>query len=153
MLFSQWTGSACAGEDRSSLFSDSGNRLPLFNPFAAAMATLGPAERYESEFMGASEFLNRRLNEEFQRAFEAAIPSSALYIYISPEISRIGTPSDRTTSEGVRSALSHGTSSLSVQGSGSGIPRKVVSTRKTSGLKRVVGRPPVPSFSCAFNPF
>ena len=42
---------------------------------------------------------------------------------------------------------------LSVQGSGSGIPRKVVSTRKTSGLKRVVGRPPVPSFSCASNPF
>ena len=34
----------------------SGNRLPLFNPFAAAMATLGPAERYESEFMGASDF-------------------------------------------------------------------------------------------------
>ena len=38
--------SACAGEERPSLFSDSGNRLPLFNPFAAAMATLGPAERY-----------------------------------------------------------------------------------------------------------
>ena len=36
---------------------------------------------------------------------------------------------------------------LSVQGSGSGIPRKVVSTRKTSGRKRVVGRPPRPSFS------
>ena len=48
--------SACAGIERPSLFSDSGNRLPLFNPFAAAMATLGPAERYESEFMGASEF-------------------------------------------------------------------------------------------------
>ena len=30
-------------------------------------------ERYEAEFMGASEFLNRRLNEEFQRAFEAGI--------------------------------------------------------------------------------
>ena len=55
------------------MFSDSGNRLPLFNPFAAAFATLGPAERYEAEFMGASEFLNRRLNEEFQRAFEAGI--------------------------------------------------------------------------------
>ena len=27
---------------------------------------LGPAERYEAEFMGAIEFLNRRLNEEFQ---------------------------------------------------------------------------------------
>ena len=50
---------ACAGIERPSLFSDSGNRLPLLNPFAAAMATLGPAERYESEFMGASEFLNR----------------------------------------------------------------------------------------------
>ena len=48
-----------------SIISDSGNRLPLFNPFAAAFATLGPAERYEAEFMGASEFLNRRLNEEF----------------------------------------------------------------------------------------
>ena len=63
--------SACAGEERPSLFSDSGNRLPLFNPFAAAMATLGPAERYESQYMGANEFLNRRLNEEFQRAFDA----------------------------------------------------------------------------------
>ena len=102
--------SACAGIERPSLFSDSGNRLPLFNPFAAAMATLGPAERYESEFMGASEFLNRRLNEEFQRAFEAGIPSSALYP--SPEMYHIGTPSDRTTSEGFRSALSHGTSSV-----------------------------------------
>ena len=40
--------SACAGEERPSLFSDSGNRLPIFNPFAAAMATLGPAERYKS---------------------------------------------------------------------------------------------------------
>ena len=58
--------SACAGEERPSLFSDSGNRLPLFNPFAAAMATLGPAERYESQYMGANEFLNRRLNEEFR---------------------------------------------------------------------------------------
>ena len=102
--------SACAGIERPSLFSDSGNRLPLFNPFATAMATLGPAERYESEFMGASEFLNRRLNEEFQRAFEAGIPSSALYP--SPEMYHIGTPSDRTTSEGFRSALSHGTSSV-----------------------------------------
>ena len=102
--------SACAGEERPSLFSDSGHRLPLFNPFAAAFATLGPAERYEAEFMGASEFLNRRLNEEFQRAFEAGIPSSA--IYPSPEIYHIGTPSDRTTSEGFRSALSHGTSSV-----------------------------------------
>ena len=102
--------STCAGEERPSLFSDSGNRLPLFNPFAAAFATLGPAERYEAEFMGASEFLNRRLNEEFQRAFEAGIPSSA--IYPSPEIYHIGTPSDRTTSEGFRSALSHGTSSV-----------------------------------------
>ena len=102
--------SACAGEERPSLFSDSGNRLPIFNPFAAAMATLGPAERYESQYMGANEFLNRRLNEEFQRAFDAGIPSSA--IYPSPEIYHIGTPSDRTTSEGFRSALSHGTSSV-----------------------------------------
>ena len=102
--------SACAGEERPSLFSDSGNHLPIFNPFAAAMATLGPAERYESQYMGANEFLNRRLNEEFQRAFDAGIPSSA--IYPSPEIYHIGTPSDRTTSEGFRSALSHGTSSV-----------------------------------------
>ena len=102
--------SACAGEERPSLFSDSGNRLPPFNPFATAFASLGPAERYEAEFMGASEFLNRRLNEEFQRAFESGIPSSA--IYPSPEIYHIGTPSDRTTSEGFRSALSHGTSSV-----------------------------------------
>ena len=102
--------SACAGEERPSLFSDSGNRLPHFNPFATAFASLGTAERYEAEFMGASEFLNRRLNEEFQRAFEAGIPSSA--IYPSPEIYHIGTPSDRTTSEGFRSALSHGTSSV-----------------------------------------
>ena len=65
---------------------------------------------YEAEFKGASEFLNRRLNEEFQRAFEAGIPSSA--IYPSPEIYHIGTPSDRTTSKGFRSALSHGTSSV-----------------------------------------
>ena len=86
--------SACAGE--------SGNRLPPFNPFAAAMATLGPVERYESESMGASECLESRLNKEFQRAFEAGIPSSALYP--SPEIYHIGTPKDRTTSEGFRSA-------------------------------------------------
>ena len=86
--------SACAGEERPSLFSDSGNRLPLFNPFAAAMASLGPVEMYESQYMGASEFLNRRLNEEFHRAFEAGIPSSA--VYPSPEIYHIGTPSDRT---------------------------------------------------------
>ena len=102
--------SACAGEERPSLFSDSGNRLPLFNPFAAAMASLGPVERYESQYMGASEFLNRRLNEEFQRAFEAGIPSSE--VYPSPEIYHIGTPSDRPTSEGFRSAVSHGTSSV-----------------------------------------
>ena len=52
--------SACAGEERPSLFSDSGNRLPVFNPFAAALSSLGPVERYEAEYMGASEFLNRR---------------------------------------------------------------------------------------------
>ena len=37
--------SACAGEERPSLFSDSGNRLPL----SAAMASLGPVERCESQ--------------------------------------------------------------------------------------------------------
>ena len=56
--------SACAGEERSSLFSDSGNRFPSFNPCAAALSSLGPAERYEAEYMGACEFLNRRVNEE-----------------------------------------------------------------------------------------
>ena len=65
--------------------------------------------------MGASEFLNRRLNEKFQRAFEAGTPSSA--IYPSSEICHIGTPSDRPTSEGFRSAVSHGTS-----GAGSEVP-------------------------------
>ena len=64
---------------RPSLFSVSGNRLPLFK-------------------------------EKFQRAFDAGIPSSE--VYPSPEIYHIGTPSERTTSEGFRSALSHGTSSV-----------------------------------------
>ena len=48
--------SACAGEERPSLFSDSGNRFSSFNPFAAALSSLSPAERYEAEYMGASEF-------------------------------------------------------------------------------------------------
>ena len=39
--------------------------------------------------MGASEFLNRRVNEELQRAFEAGVPSSE--VYPSPEIYHIGT--------------------------------------------------------------
>ena len=102
--------SACAGEERPSLFSDSGNRFPSFNPFAAAMSSLGPVERYEAQYMGASEFLNRRVNEELQRAFEAGIPSSE--VYPSPEIYHIGTPSERPTSEGFRSAVSQGTSSV-----------------------------------------
>ena len=74
------------------------------------MASLGPVERYESQYMGASEFLNRRVNEELQRAFEAGIPSSE--VYPSPEIYHIGTPSERPTSEGFRSAVSQGTSSV-----------------------------------------
>ena len=62
--------SACAGEERPNLFSDSGNRLPLFNPFAASYVITGvPLERYEAQYMGASECLNRRVNEELQRAF------------------------------------------------------------------------------------
>ena len=48
--------SACAGEERPSLFSDSGNSLSHFNPFAAAFAFLGPAERFEAEFMGLLNF-------------------------------------------------------------------------------------------------
>ena len=102
--------SACAGRERPSLFSDSGNRLPISNPFAAAMASMGPVQRYESLYMGADEFLNQRVNEELQRAFEAGIPSSE--VYPSAEIYHIGTPSERPTSEGFRSALSHGTSSV-----------------------------------------
>ena len=71
--------SACAGIERPSLFSDSGNRLPISNPFVAAMASMGPVQRYESLYMGADEFLNQRVNEELQRAFEAGIPSSEVY--------------------------------------------------------------------------
>ena len=96
-------GASSGGQEPPSLFSDSGNRLPLF---AAAMSSLGPAERYEAQYMGASEFLNRRVNEELQRAFEAGIPSSE--VYPSPEIYHIGRP----TSEGFRSAVSQGTSSV-----------------------------------------
>ena len=33
--------SACAGEERPSLFSDAGNLLPLFNHFATALSSLG----------------------------------------------------------------------------------------------------------------
>ena len=95
---------ACAGEERPSLFSDSGNRFPSFNPFATALSSLGPAERYEAEFMGASEFLNRRVNEELQRAFEAGVPSS--HVCPSPDVYHIGTPSERTASEGFRSVVS-----------------------------------------------
>ena len=102
--------SACAGIERPSLFSDSGNRLPISNPFAAAMASMGPVQRYESLYMGADEFLNQRVNEELQRAFEAGIPASE--VYPSAEVYHIGTPSERPTSEGFRSALSHGTSSV-----------------------------------------
>ena len=53
--------SACAGEERPTLFSDIGNRLPLFNPFAAAMASLGPAERYESQYTRPSEFFESKV--------------------------------------------------------------------------------------------
>ena len=102
--------SACAGIERPSLFSGSGSSLPIANPFAAAMASLGPVERHESLYMGADEFLNRRVNEELQRAFEAGIPSSK--VYPSAEIYHIGTPCERLTSEGFRSAVSHGTSSV-----------------------------------------
>ena len=100
--------SACAGEERPSLFSDSGNRFVSFNPFATALSSLGPAERYEAEFMGASEFLNRRVNEELQRAFEAGVPSS----HVCHQMYHIGTPSERTTSEGFRSVVSQRTPSV-----------------------------------------
>ena len=91
--------SVCAGIERPSLFSGSGSSLPIANPFAAAMVSLGPVERYESLYMGADEFLNRRVNEELQRAFEAKIPSSE--VYPSAEIYQC-----------FRSAVSHGTSSI-----------------------------------------
>ena len=78
--------SPCAGEERPSLFSDSGNNFSSFNPFAAALSSLSPAERYEAEFMGASEFLTRRVNAELQRAFEAGIPASQVYQYITLEL-------------------------------------------------------------------
>ena len=102
--------SACAGEERPSLFSDSGNRFSSFNPFAAALSSLSPAERYEAEYRGASEFLTRRLNEELQRAFEAGVPSSQ--VYPSPQVHHIGTPSEHTTSEGFRSVVSQRTPSV-----------------------------------------
>ena len=57
-----------------------------------------------------TEFLTRRVNEELQRAFEAGIPSSE--VYPSPEIYHIGTPSNRTTSEGFRSAVLQRTPSV-----------------------------------------
>ena len=99
-----------SGNAGKKIFSGSGSSLPIANPFAAAMASLGPIERYESLYMGADEFLNRRVNEELQRAFEAGIPSSE--VHPSAEIYHIGTPSERLTSEGFRSAVSHGTSSI-----------------------------------------
>ena len=63
-----------------------------------ALSSLSPVERYEAQYMGASEFLTRRVNEEWQGAFEAGVPSSQLF--------HIGTPSENTTSEGFRSAVS-----------------------------------------------
>ena len=36
--------------------------------------------------MGASEFLTRRVNAELQRAFEAGIPASQVYQYITLEL-------------------------------------------------------------------
>jgi len=59
-----------------------------FNPFAAALSSLSPAEGYEAEYMGASEFLTWRVNEELQRAFEAGVPSSQ--VYPSSEVYLIG---------------------------------------------------------------
>ena len=60
--------------------------------------------------MGASEFLNRRVNEELQRAFEAGVPSS--HVNPSLEVHHIGTPSEHTTSEGFRSIVSQRTPSV-----------------------------------------
>ena len=98
--------SACAGEERPSLFSVSGNRFSSFNPFAAALSSLSPAERYEAEY----EFLTRRVNEELQRAFEAGVPSSQ--VCPSPQVHHTGTPSEHTTSEGFRSVVSQRTPSV-----------------------------------------
>ena len=56
--------------------------------FATALSSLSPVERYEAEFMGASEFLNRRVNEELQRAFEAGVPyiHRLKYITLEPQV-------------------------------------------------------------------
>ena len=66
---------------------------------------------YEAEYMGVSEFLTRRVNEELQRAFEAGVPSSQ--VYPSPQVHHIGTPSEHTTSQGFRSVVSQRTPSVS----------------------------------------
>ena len=94
----KWLWRSLFGEERPTLFSDSRNSFLSFNPFAGALSSLSPAERYEAQSMGASEFLTRRVNEELQRAFEAGVPSSQLFY--------IGTPNENTTSEGFRSAVS-----------------------------------------------
>ena len=57
-------GQTSAGEERPSLFSDSGNRLPLFNPFAAALVSLDPEERCESHEWNGFELL-RLIRKEF----------------------------------------------------------------------------------------
>ena len=44
--------SACAGEESPCLFSDSGNRLPLFNPFASIQ--LRPISDYDMLTVGRS---------------------------------------------------------------------------------------------------
>ena len=48
--------SACAGEERPSLFSDLGNRFASFNPFAAALSSLGPAEGMKLSLLGLLNF-------------------------------------------------------------------------------------------------
>ena len=54
--------------------------------------------------MRASEFLTRRVNAELQRAFEAGVPAF--------QVHHIETPSEHTTSEGFRSAVSQRTQSV-----------------------------------------
>ena len=50
------------------------------------------------------------MNEELQRVFEAGVPSS--HVHPSPEVYHVGTPSERTTSEGFRSVVSQRTPSV-----------------------------------------
>ena len=63
----RWTGECLCWRRKTELISDSGNRFASFNPFAAS-SSLSPAERYEAEYMGASEFLVVRFSTGYAKA-------------------------------------------------------------------------------------